>query len=186
MTPIFPCAAAAAVLLCATTAATAGVVFGPVRAGPGECVRLISRAVIDGGTIETDKHGRTSQGTVEILRERDLSWTFRDPAEDGTLRGRVNVAKIAAFSKVVIDGKEDRTIPCQISPDHLRHRVHPIGVAPRMAKSGTGAPAGTGETRIATKGTKTQKIWGSEREICAFCAFCGQFRHARSECCASP
>jgi hypothetical protein len=89
--------------------ARSGNAFGPVRAQPGESVRLISSSESKGGTIEVTKDGRTSRGTMRFSRDRDLSWTFRAPTADGTRRGMVSVARIATRSSVTLDGKEEKS-----------------------------------------------------------------------------
>jgi hypothetical protein len=87
----------------------AGITFGPVKAQPGQSIRLVSSSTSEGGSIEVTKGGRTSRGTIRINRDRDLSWTFRDPAADGTRRGMVSVAKISTLSSVVLDGREEKS-----------------------------------------------------------------------------
>lgn len=95
-------------LVCASAAATE-IAFGPVRAQPGESVRLLSSSEVKEGTVEITKEGKTSNGSIRIFRHRDLSWTFRAPEADGTLRGMVSVAKIFTSSSVKIDGKEEKS-----------------------------------------------------------------------------
>jgi hypothetical protein len=85
------------------------IAFGPVRAQPGESVRLVSLAESRDGTVQVTKDGRTSNGTIRIIRERNMSWTFRAPEADGTLRGMVSVAKIASSSSVTLNGKEEKS-----------------------------------------------------------------------------
>ncbi|MEO5916873.1 MAG: hypothetical protein ABIS50_21775 [Luteolibacter sp.] len=84
--------------------ASAGIVFGPVRGKAGESVRLVTHSDTAGGTISKTVAGKTSTGTILITRDRDLVWTFRDPAADGTRRGMVKVDKISTSTKTVIDG----------------------------------------------------------------------------------
>jgi hypothetical protein len=91
----------------AITPANAQVTFGPVLAGPGQSVRLVSRSTTTGGTIQVEKDGRTSNGTIVLARDRELSWTFRNPGPDGSLRGMVTIANIASHSSVTLDGKKD-------------------------------------------------------------------------------
>jgi hypothetical protein len=59
------------------------------------------------GKVEVTTAGRTRNGSTRMFRERNMSWTFRAPEADGTLRGMVSVAKIASKSSVVLDGKEE-------------------------------------------------------------------------------
>lgn len=87
----------------------AEIAFGPVRAQPGESVRLVSSSKSADGVIAISKDGRTSKGTIRISRDRDLSWTFREPAADGTLRGMVSVAKIFTQTSIKLDGKEEKS-----------------------------------------------------------------------------
>ncbi len=96
-------------LVSASAHAASEIAFGPVRAQPGESVRLVSNSETKGGTVEITKDGKTSKGTIRIVRDRDMSWTFRAPETDGTLRGMVNVAKIATSSSVSVDGKEEKS-----------------------------------------------------------------------------
>ena len=100
-------AASALALVALLTPASAGIIFGPVRAQPGESVRLVTRSDTQGGTIEKSISGKTRRGTIEIIRERELIWMFREPAKDGTLRGMVRVPKLTTASKIVLDGKTD-------------------------------------------------------------------------------
>lgn len=90
------------------TPAGADVVFGPVLAGPGQSVRLISRSTTVGGTIQLEESGRARNGTVVYTRDRDLTWTFRQTGQDGSLRGMVTVAKISSLSSVTLDGKTEK------------------------------------------------------------------------------
>ena len=96
-------------LVAASSHAASEVAFGPVRAQPGESVRLVSNSETKGGSVEITKDGRTSNGSILILRDRDLSWTFRAPEADGTRRGMVSVARIASSASASIDGKEEKS-----------------------------------------------------------------------------
>lgn len=87
--------------------ARADIRFGPVLAGAGQSVRLVSHTTTLGGTVKLEKEGRVSIGTIQYSRERDLTWTFRDPGQDGSLRGMVKVAKINTLSTTTIDGKSE-------------------------------------------------------------------------------
>ena len=91
------------------SSASAGITIGPVRGQPGESVRLVTFAETKGGTIQRTYLGTNSTGSIEITRERDLVWTFRAPAADGTRRGMVRVPKIVTTTKTVIAGKEEKT-----------------------------------------------------------------------------
>lgn len=96
-------------LVTAGAHAATEIAFGPVRAQPGESVRLVSSSESKNGKVEITKDGRTTNGTIRILRERDISWTFRAPEADGTRRGMVSVAKIATTSSFMIGGKEEKS-----------------------------------------------------------------------------
>jgi hypothetical protein len=98
-----------AVLALCTAPLCADVVFGPVIAGPGKSVRLASTTTSEGATIKLEKGGRVSNGTIVFKRERDLSWTFREPSADGSQRGMLTVAKIATASTVTLDGMPEET-----------------------------------------------------------------------------
>jgi hypothetical protein len=87
--------------------ATAGITFGPVRAQPGESVRLLSHSETPGGTVEISNNGKTSKGTISSTRERELVWTVRAPAPDGTKRGMVRVPAITTTTITKIAGKND-------------------------------------------------------------------------------
>jgi len=87
--------------------ASAGIVFGPVRGKPGQSIRLVTRSETPGGTLQKSIGGKSSAGTILLTRERELVWTFRDPAADGTRRGMVKVTKISTTSKTVIDGRTE-------------------------------------------------------------------------------
>ncbi len=111
MSPSFSLPSLAAIFALALSAApaSADVTFGPVLAGAGQSVRLVSHATTGGGTIKLEKDGRASNGTIAYSRDRNLTWTFRETAADGSLRGMVTVAKIATFSTVTIDGKVEKS-----------------------------------------------------------------------------
>ncbi len=93
-----------ATLLAATAAP---IKFGPIRGQAGQSIQLITRANTVGGTIETTVDGQKKSGTVVLNRDRDLVWTFRDPAPDGARRGMVKVNKIDTTGKTVIGGKTE-------------------------------------------------------------------------------
>ena len=85
------------------------VAFGPVRAQPGESVRMVSDSQCPDGVVELTHDGQTVRGSISISRERDLTWTFRTPEQDGTRRGMVNVTKIRTQASVNVGGKEEKT-----------------------------------------------------------------------------
>lgn len=99
----------AAALLALLSSASAGITFGPVRGQPGESVRLVTHSETTGGTIERTAAGKTSNGSISISRDRELVWTFRTPAPDGTRRGMVRVPKITTSSLIKIAGKEEKS-----------------------------------------------------------------------------
>jgi hypothetical protein len=96
-------------LLALVSSASAGITFGPVRGQPGESVRLVTHSETTGGTIERTAAGKTSNGSISISRDRELVWTFRSPAPDGTRRGMVRVPKITTSSLIQIDGKKEKS-----------------------------------------------------------------------------
>jgi hypothetical protein len=106
--PMFLAVVAASSLMVFPAPAGTEVVFGPVVAGPGKSVRLVSRSTTEKGTIRIEKSGRVSNGSIAYSRERDLTWTFRDPGADGTLRGMVTVAGISTSSTTTLGGKPER------------------------------------------------------------------------------
>lgn len=87
----------------------AGIVFGPIKAQPGESIRLVTHSETPGGTIQRSYGGKSSNGTINITRDRELVWTFREPAADGTRRGMVRVPNITTSSVIRINGKEEKT-----------------------------------------------------------------------------
>ena len=105
---VFPFAFCAAGFIALLTPATAGITLGPVRGQPGESVRLVTFSETKGGSIQKTELGKSTSGKIEITRERELVWTFRAPAADGTRRGMVRVPKLTTTSKTVINGKEEK------------------------------------------------------------------------------
>jgi hypothetical protein len=89
--------------------ASAGITFGPVRGQPGQSIRLVTHSETRGGTIQRTVSGKSANGTISIIRDRELVWTFRQPTPDGTRRGMVRVPKITTSSVIRIDGKEEKT-----------------------------------------------------------------------------
>lgn len=87
----------------------AGIVFGPIKAQPGESIRLVTHSETPGGTIQRSYGGKSSNGTINITRDRELVCTFREPAADGTKRGMVRVPNITTSSVIKINGKEEKT-----------------------------------------------------------------------------
>lgn len=87
--------------------AEAQIVFGPVRSQPGQSIRLLSHSDTPGGTITQTSLGGATQGSLAITRERDLVWTFRPAADDGSRRGMVKVNALSTSTTSVIAGKED-------------------------------------------------------------------------------
>lgn len=90
--------------------ACAGVQFGPLRGKPGESVRLVTHSETTGGTRSQTLAGQTTSGSIAITRERDLTWTFRAPAADGTRRGMVKVAALTSSTRTMLGGKEDLVV----------------------------------------------------------------------------
>jgi hypothetical protein len=89
--------------------ATAGITFGPIRGQAGESVRLVTHSETPGGSIQRNTGAGNTSGTISIIRDRDLTWTFRDPAADGTRRGMVRVTSLASSSIIKINGKVEKT-----------------------------------------------------------------------------
>lgn len=96
-----------AALVASSLTTLAEIRFGPVLAGAGQSVHMVSHTTTLGGTVKVEKDGRVSNGKIVYSRDRDLTWTFRDPSSDGSLRGMVTVAKINTFSTMTIDGKSE-------------------------------------------------------------------------------
>lgn len=106
MTP-FRTAISTATWFALVASASANITIGPVRGQPGESVRLETFSETKGGTIQRSYLGTSTNGSIEITRERDLVWTFRAPAADGTRRGMVRVAKLSTTTNTVLGGKKD-------------------------------------------------------------------------------
>jgi hypothetical protein len=94
-------------LVCPANAA--GIVFGPIKAQPGQSIRLVTHSETPGGTIQRSYGGRSSNGTINISRDRELIWTFRDPAADGTKRGMVRVPNITTSTVIRINGQDEKS-----------------------------------------------------------------------------
>lgn len=90
------------------TVQAAPIVFGPIRAQAGQSVRLVSHSDSVGGTITRTSATGSESGTVRITRDRDLVWTFRDPAADGTRRGMVKVNSLSTTGKIDIGGNVEK------------------------------------------------------------------------------
>ncbi len=90
------------------TVHAAPITFGPIRAQAGQSVRLVSHSDSLKGTITRTGAGGSESGTVQITRDRDLVWTFRDPAADGTRRGMVKVNSLSTSGKIDVGGKIEK------------------------------------------------------------------------------
>jgi hypothetical protein len=88
--------------------AAEGIAFGPVRAQPGERVRLTSRSECREGVIDLTRDGKSIREVMRFYRERELSWTFREPAADGSLRGMVEVGKMDTYTTTAAGGREEK------------------------------------------------------------------------------
>ena len=88
--------------------ATAGITFKPLRAQPGESIGLVTHSETTGGTIENTYNTRKENGTIQIIRDRDLVWTFMDPTADGTRKGMVRVKGMATTTATTIGGRDDK------------------------------------------------------------------------------
>ena len=97
-----------ATLIALHSPAPGGITIGPVRGQPGESIRLVTFSETKGGTIQSRGLGKATTGTMEVTRERELVWTFRTPAADGTRRGMVRVPKLTTTTRTVINGKEEK------------------------------------------------------------------------------
>ena len=82
--------------------------FGVLRAQPGQKIHLESRVVAAGGTIEREVEGGVEKGEIGFTRTRDLTWTFRAPAADGTRRGMVNIKSMNTETTVRMAGRDER------------------------------------------------------------------------------
>jgi hypothetical protein len=85
------------------------ITFGPVRAQAGQKIHLISQVDATQGTIEREMDGKVVKGDIGFSRSRDLTWTFRAPAADGSRRGMVRVTSMNTDTTVRMYGKEDKT-----------------------------------------------------------------------------
>ena len=98
---------AVAAVLTSTALSHAGITLGPIKAQPGQSVRLVSKAEASDGKIVTKQPGATGSTPVRIVRERDLVWTFRDPLADGTRRGMVQVNQLETSTTIRTAGGND-------------------------------------------------------------------------------
>jgi hypothetical protein len=103
-----PIVAALAALILPATAA--GITFGPVKGQAGQSIRLVTHSETPGGTIRRAYGGRSSDGGINITRDRELIWTFREPAPDGTRRGMVRVSNITTSSVTTLGGKDEKIL----------------------------------------------------------------------------
>jgi hypothetical protein len=95
--------------LTALAAFSEDITFGPVRAQPGQKIHLVSQVDATEGTIERERDGKKEKGEIRFYRSRDLTWTFRAPAADGSRRGMVKVSSMNTETKVRIQGKDETT-----------------------------------------------------------------------------
>ena len=102
-------AACATAFVALLSSATAGITIGPVHGQPGRVSGSSRFPKPRAAPSRRAISAESSSGKVEITRERDLVWTFRAPAADGTRRGMVRVPSFTTTSKTVIDGKEEKT-----------------------------------------------------------------------------
>jgi hypothetical protein len=85
------------------------ITFGTVRAQPGQKIHLQSEVDASRGTIERERDGRVEKGEISFSRARDLTWTFRAPAADGSRRGMVRIASMNTDTTVRMAGKDEKT-----------------------------------------------------------------------------
>ncbi len=97
-----------ATLIALHSPAPGEITIGPVRGQPGESIRLVTFSETKDGTVQSSGLGKVTTGTLEITRERELVWTFRAPAADGTHRGMVRVPKLTT-TRTMIKGVESTT-----------------------------------------------------------------------------
>jgi len=108
--------------------ASGGITFGPVRAQPGESVHLLTHTEAPGGTLQKTTNGKSNSGTITMSRDRDLVWTFRAPAADGTRRGMVRVNNLSTSTVTMMHGgKAEKTN--DISP--LNGKMFAMSKTPR-------------------------------------------------------
>lgn len=148
----------------ASTSATAGITFGPVRAQPGESVRLLSHSETPGGTVEITNNGKSNKGTIAITRERELVWTFRTPAQDGTKRGMVRVPTISTTTITKITGKNDVTT----EPSPLNGKMFSMSKSPsgewKFELDGS-VPSARAQSEIEELTVYLKREWYPTREI---------------------
>lgn len=92
------------------TTAQAGITFGPIKGKAGESVRMLSHSETPGGTIRLTTASGNVNGSIQLTRDRDLTWNFRDPALDGTRRGVALISKISTSTSIQINGKEQKSV----------------------------------------------------------------------------
>jgi hypothetical protein len=85
------------------------ITFGSVRAQPGQKIHLVSQVDATQGTVEREIDGKVEKGQISFSRTRDLTWTFRAPAADGSRRGMVRIASMNTDTTVRMGGKDEKT-----------------------------------------------------------------------------
>jgi hypothetical protein len=104
--PFSICAALAALLF---PAAADEITFGALQAQPGQKVRLLSRVEGTHGTVKREQDGTVVNGSIDFARSRELTWTFRAPAADGTRRGMARIVSMNTEATSRMAGQEDKT-----------------------------------------------------------------------------
>lgn len=87
----------------------APITFGPVKAQPGESIRLVASSNAISGTITRWIGAKPKTGQIDISRDRELHWTFREPEADGTRRGLVKAVRLSSSETLKFGDQEEKS-----------------------------------------------------------------------------
>lgn len=144
--------------------AQAGITFGPIKGQAGQSIRLVSHSSTTGGTLRVTAAGQTQNGTIAITRDRELVWTFRDPAADGTRRGMVRVPGISTATVVKFGAKEDKTTDASPLNGKMFSMTKPPAGEWKFELDGT-VPDSRIQTEIEELSVYLKRDWFPTREV---------------------
>lgn len=157
---------ATAVVLAALlgNASAAGITFKPLRAQPGQSIRLVTHSETRDGTIQQSLEGKAGTSQIEIHRDRELVWTFRDPLPDGTIRGMVRVKRIATTTKTTINSTvQDNTETSPLTGKMFSMSKTPTG--PWNFRLDGSVPHARMRIEIESLETYLKRKWFPERQV---------------------
>lgn len=79
--------------------------FGKVIAKPGEKIHMVSHMESAETSVEKQLNGLLSSGSITSSRDIDLTWTFRQPDENGTRRAMVKIQNFSQSTTASFAGK---------------------------------------------------------------------------------